>query len=233
MNIASWYSQLKAKLNKSEFEKLKNELDIGQDFEQWRYSARKHRAKLTEYVDNEIIGGILDNAWERSRYLHFSREDYYDLGESPLEVLEQCIVGDYCTYPPPEILIIIARQFRHYLAEGGDISMEEAFFGKSVGRGTYAARSKKDNSMYEFFHRFISNNNTTTTQANLVEALVNADEHIDHPQARDISLENGKTVRIPEPRHNPMHHLSTSKDFDVESFLKGYRRWKKQQKRNA
>jgi hypothetical protein len=58
------------------------------------------------------------------------------------EFLQLMEVG---VYPPPALLRALARGFSSYLDSGGDLSLEEAFFGKPKRRsGNFAARAALD-----------------------------------------------------------------------------------------
>lgn len=66
----------------------------------------------------------------------------FELEDHPLRVLFRCV--SYGRYPPPELLMAMRRAFDEYLAGGGNLTLEEAFFGKSQRRaGNYAQRDKE------------------------------------------------------------------------------------------
>lgn len=66
-----------------------------------------------------------------------------DSDDHPLRVLFRCI--SYGRYPPPQLLMAMRGAFDEYLEAGGDLTLEEAFFGKPHRRaGSYAHRNKEN-----------------------------------------------------------------------------------------
>ena len=65
-----------------------------------------------------------------------------DSEDHPLRVLFRCITCG--RYPPPELLMAMRGAFDEYLEAGGDLTLEEVFFGKPKRRaGNYAKRNAK------------------------------------------------------------------------------------------
>ena len=101
-------------------------------------------------------------------------------------------------YPPPEILLCIAEGFDRYLHAGGKLSLDEAFFGEKHKQRVSFAKFKSQLKTYGFFDVEVQLND----EANFsVEKL--AERYI-------------STLSMPE-----------NQKPDVESYLRGYRRWKK------
>lgn len=66
--------------------------------------------------------------------------------DSPIRVLFRCI--SFGRYPPPELLMALQKAFDEYLA--GDLTLEEAFFGKPPRRaGSYAQRNRENERNYQ------------------------------------------------------------------------------------
>lgn len=62
--------------------------------------------------------------------------------DHPIRALFRYI--SYGRYPPPELLMAMRGAFDEYLEAGGDLALEEAFFGKPPRRaGNYAQRNKE------------------------------------------------------------------------------------------
>tara|TARA_B100001059_G_scaffold233135_1_gene272543 strand:- start:979 stop:1464 length:486 start_codon:yes stop_codon:yes gene_type:complete len=88
----------------------------------------------------------LEDMWEEQRSSHFSwwdnSEDRAPIAEHPLAALAYCLEAG--VYPPPSVLIQIAETYKGYIHKQGEISLEDAFFGKPVkGIGNYAAKKAK------------------------------------------------------------------------------------------
>ncbi|MFQ3246467.1 MAG: hypothetical protein ACI9SP_003119 [Arenicella sp.] len=143
--------------------------------------------------------------------VHSDKNESYDSSASPLESLSYHLSKDFFYIPPPEILMVIVNQFKWYMENGGSVSLEEAFFGSPRGRGVYASRKLYENYSYAFFHQQYSQTRNSMSQADLVEYLV------DKPKGKDSE-------------YNPLSDFQNHPDFNVESFLKGYRRWKSEKK---
>ncbi len=101
-------------------------------------------------------------------------------------------------YPPPEILLCIAEGFDRYVHAGGKLSLDEAFFGEKHKHGKSLPNHKSKAETYGFFH---------------VEVTLNDDAR--------LSLENLAEGYISKMR------IPDSQKPDVESYLRGYRRWKR------
>ena len=180
-------------------------------FENWKQYVRNFKDKLIHAQQNDIMLGALEFCWDDAKYHDYKREEYYDFGESPLEILSYCM-GDLLTYPPPEILDAIASQFCYYMAMEGKVSFEEAFFGKPKGRGIYAKRIAEENHFYKRFNIILDNRrDKNQSQIEVLEQL----------SVAQYLILPGFPVKAP----NPFYKLEETTDLD--SFLRGFRRWKK------
>lgn len=88
----------------------------------------------------------LEEIWEEQRSSFFSwwenSKDSSQIAEHPLAALAYCLEAG--VYPPPSVLLQIAETYKGYIHKQGEISLEDAFFGKPVkGMGNYAARKAK------------------------------------------------------------------------------------------
>jgi len=184
----------------------------GIPFNEWKKHAAKQRIVLEN--SSEIMLGILESQWEEISYHDIDRGDYCTLEDSPLEILDFCIADDFLTYPPPEILWVIARQFKWYMLNEGEITLEEAFFGKPIkGKGVYAKRAtNKKINIYKAFHLKVRAN-PGIPQSRLLEQYCN-----NPPPDIGPSRETCYYIYI-ENQNN---------EIDQDSFLRGYRRWKEE-----
>lgn len=138
--------------------------------------------------------------WETLSQSKLEISDHLEFGESPLEILQECLTSDNPIIPHPAILLLISRQFTYYMLSGGDISLEEAFFGSAKGKGSYASRDRS--ALFPRFHYLVENEKPRRlSQEGFLEDLIQND-------SSDLSSFNSLKVD------------------DIESFLRKYRRWK-------
>lgn len=105
----------------------------------------------TELDANPEAGGDLSKAWKLISPLYdlaseggpLVGEELSSFTETPLGALfALAYLGQY---PPPELLIMLGHCFDRYIQHGGEVTLEEVFFGKPVSRtGTYANRNALD-----------------------------------------------------------------------------------------
>ncbi len=181
-------------------------------FNEWKQRASEKCKELENSSD--IMLGILEEQWKSISYHELSRKEYYNLKNSPLEILQFCIADDFLTYPPPEILWVISMQFQRYMESQGHITLEEAFFGKPIkGKGCYAKRiADKYNQLYQAFHRKLRVN-PEYSQAHLLERFCTT------PSSDALSLPTKDTCM-------EIFNENQVNEIDIDSFLRGYRRWK-------
>jgi hypothetical protein len=116
-------------------------------------------------------------------------------------------------YPTPEQLLSIAKCFQLYLEAEGKITLEEVFFGKPRKRsGNYSKRRRTDLLCRRFNDIVIEETFFTNNRVNL--------ENLASKFLWRIDEEEGKTDESDE-------YCEASPDL-IESFLRQYRRWKKE-----
>lgn len=127
---------------------------------------------------------------------------------------------DEGSYPSPELLLSIADGFKIYLSSEGKISLEEAFFDlpkKGVGNYSASLALKKK---YEKFHNaYWLERSLKKQQPSLTlfaEKYFNGDHFI------------AQTVKQYEISNNIKPKKDNLIDLDIDSFLRGYRRWRKE-----
>lgn len=145
--------------------------------------------------------------FQNDEEIGFTREE--EGGLTPVEALIHYM--EVPRYPPIEVLSTIAEAFAIYLRAEGKLSLEDVFFGdlkRSVGN--HSARKAK----YEVFQRFELHN-----QIKLVETYRKNGIAPTLEKLAEEFINNGKEV---------LHigDMCETEEEDVESFLRGYRRWK-------
>lgn len=92
----------------------------------WKKILKEKRALLEDVEDYPALDALV-RQWELIEGHGFiERDDLFEYGNS-LSALEYFV--DFGLYPPPELLLLIAEQYNSYLS--GDMSLDEAFFGKA------------------------------------------------------------------------------------------------------
>jgi len=124
---------------------------------------------------------------------------------TPLELFQSYVRRGHT--PPPELLLIIAKAFDLYFQAHGKLSLEQVFFPPPLTKkqGNYSKRiiKKFKGLSYLDFHDVVD----------FSKNLEAADKTIE-----ELAIEFIKTW-VPEENH-------TVNEEDLESFLRGYRRWK-------
>lgn len=117
------------------------------------------------------------------------------------------VLVDQGFYPPPEIMLSIADCFQRYLSEKGDVSLDEIFFGKPHKKRDSFSFKKSHYTRYLLFHM-------------MVQGDYYKNQHLGEPLH---SLEEIAEVHLA---------LSNNPDIpeDIDTFLRGYRRWKREYK---
>ena len=140
------------------------------------------------YGEDPVHGGALIKRAERADC-------------SPLRTLLYYLDAGF--YPPPEFLLAVSACVRKYFAAGGDISLDEAFFGKPHKKYGSAADEQCRRDRYIGFQLFCK-----------------LDEGPEKPK-RSLSQLAEDYLLI---------EVQGAEAMDVESFLRGYRRWKEMEK---
>jgi hypothetical protein len=170
----------------------------------------KFRKACIEAGDTNNGSGYcdLEVAWRTvaNEFLHEGRDR--QPSDNPLSSLAYYM--EMGIYPPPEVLLAISNIFELYMHATGDISLDEAFFGKPHKKRTsYASVTHQYFNLYGKFNIYrrldffsLIGINVSTTES--LEAQ--AEAYLKHVEQTDL---NG--FKAP----------------DVDSFLRGYHRWKK------
>lgn len=129
---------------------------------------------------------------------------------NPLEIFLQDI--SYGSYPPPEVMMMLAKCFSLYLIAEGKLSLEEVFFGRQVKRaGNYSMRKARSSNFKEFHYQVEHNKQfaiKSSTSFNL----------------QDFALDY---LRKCEQNETDCPIVDFT-EANIESFITSYYRWKKQ-----
>jgi hypothetical protein len=148
-------------------------------YHSWDYVSSQQKL-LTENLGNDPLIDEVNSVWQMLSDVYGEmciREDIIPKRPrgkpmTPIEVLVS--QWEFSVYPPPELMNAIVAAFRHYMALGGLVSLEEVFFGKPItGAGNYAAR--QDNwavKMLDFRIGGDEINNTKVTKIKRADELV-------------------------------------------------------------
>ena len=121
---------------------------------------------------------------------------------TPLELFQSHVRRGHT--PPPELLFAIAKAFDLYFQAHGKLSLEQVFFDPplTTKQGNYSKRSiKKFKGLsYLDFHEIVDDSKSAKTKI------------------EDLAIKFIETY-VPEENH-------TVNEEDLDSFLRGYRRWK-------
>ena len=116
-------------------------------------------------------------------------------------------------YPPPEMLLVISNLLKYYVTTGGNISLDQAFFGRSHAKTKSIAHLSKDWMAYQHFDRM----------------LQDVSRHAEWEAEWDIypfrepmwSIEQCADEFLTHRHRNELDAMP-----DADSFLRGFRRWK-------
>lgn len=212
-------------MNKSRRHEIEEELKNSDVTTSWKERALLYK----ELANSDKESGIssLDHQWALIKddvpYLEDSLEEAL-YSTSALKALYDCVTWE-SNYPPPELLKVVADQIGMYLKSEGEITLEEAAFGTVGSAGIYSKRdvrhSKKKRMFVHFSINIVKHQRlkTNKTQAQILEELIEKDS--------SITLQSG-SIALQCPIYEWASSLSGEQaDNAVETFLKGYRRWRK------
>lgn len=162
-------------------------------------------------VDDYPVLSSIEEAWQFLVNHHYpeyngrpliSRVELSDI--PPLDNFEYHVEMGF--YPPPEIMMAIQLCFHKYLASGGDISLDEAFFGTAHKKRDSYAYQKNHKWKFGIFH-------------NLYVVL--------RQRSLEKSGEPCKSMEaLAEEYLTDLFSSVEHAGIDIDTFLRGYRRWK-------
>jgi hypothetical protein len=182
-------------------------------------SVNDEKLNSNEYVDIErskfkacyahddfpIYSG-LEHSWRmlEADYKVIKRNEHP--AQDPLSSFSYYVEGGF--YPPPEVMIVIGTAIERYLSYKGEKSLDEVFFGEKYQKTKSFAYKKHKKSKYHYFHFFTNLENSKKDNPN-------------------ISFEDQMAQAIESTDPMTMELLGFDPDIDIDTFLRGYRRWKK------
>jgi hypothetical protein len=157
---------------------------------------------LAAYESNHgYIMESFEDDWKKleKKYEVINRNEH--VGRDPLASFMYYVDGGF--YPPPEILQCLEKCFRKYWDESGKYSLDEIFFGQKHKRWDNPSYWRSLDHKYSFFDSF----------------WVRGRES---PKVK-VSFKNNEDA-AEDFLNSPFGH--ELKGTDVDTFLRGYRRWK-------
>jgi hypothetical protein len=175
----------------------------------------EYQKRLLDSSDYPVLDG-LEQSWQvlNSYYGNYdnnspviNRHELRKEAGTPLGCFLNLLESGF--YPPPEILLALADGFRTYFTAEGHLELEEIFFGKPLrGSGNFSKR-KMTGRRYIEFHLHSS--------LDYMKAKRNGKK----PPTLEKSAENWINDEV----------FGLQNEVDVDSFLRGYRRWRKNNRR--
>jgi len=169
----------------------------------------REKLKASFVHDEYPVYAGLEHSWRELQ------SEYYDVIEredqpanDPLSSFSYYVMGGF--YPPPELMIMMARAIEKYFDSAGDKSFDEVFFGDKHQKTKSFAYKKHRKRKYMFFEWSISMRGDKGKTEQSLEDQVS--EFIEENNPITLAL-NGINPSV-----------------DVDTFLRGYRRWKQEMK---
>ncbi len=206
------------------------------DHTNWKEQIVKRRKSLEE-SDGTMLE-CLEEEWREIDWGGDKRKGLLNVANNPLNILDYFL--DICTFPPPEVLMVIADMYRKYIYAEGTLSMEDVFFGPpKKGVGNYAATRSVDKSKtYNLFHLARLNQKYSklsdidlATELKLKGLKAVENTKMFHAELNKIDKNNNKEIEDIREKYIANGFPVDFGDFasmgDEESFLRAYRRWRK------
>lgn len=153
--------------------------------------------------DEYFVYSGLEHSWRmlESDYKVISREDH-PAGD-PLSSFAYYLELGF--YPPPEIMVVIGKALENYFTSNGSMSLDDALFGEKHKKTNSLSYKKHKINKYLMFHFFIKKSENSK-----------------------LSLEKILSNIIDEADPITMRILGFDSNIDMDTFMRGYRRWKKE-----
>jgi hypothetical protein len=173
---------------------------VGKDFETALNSVGLEQIERLEQL-YKLIGTRMEDLLPYEKHFRM---------DSPLELFLFEI--SYGSYPPPEIIMMLAKCFNLYFLAEGQLSLEEVFFGKVIKRaGNYSMRKARSTNFKEFHYQVIREKQSSKYIGNKFNL-------------EEFTL---SYLKICEENEADFPIANVTED-NIESFIVAYYRWKKQ-----
>ena len=198
---------------------MNSELKHSSYYNSWEYVSELKESLLS----SNHMASIMEDTWQVIERHQSADEEVFNSPDD-LELIEKCDAIVSVTpldtfmgclamgrYPPPAILLAIEKCFRVYFEQAGDLELEDVFFAKPRKQriGNNSAQAARDLIYEAFAVRFeLEMFRWSTTEENSDKSKARRRPTLS--QVAEDFLENKTTF-----------------DLDVDSFLRGYQRWKK------
>ncbi|MGF1756647.1 hypothetical protein L4D76_01605 [Photobacterium sagamiensis] len=182
------------------------------------------RAELTTDTNKYPWRESAEVLWQAVSYAQYDDECGINRSDkitrTPLESLNDCL--ERPRFPPIEVLSAINEAFQIYMLAGGKLELEDVFFGpRKRGVGNYSARCRKeaDYSHFDFYVRVGGDlrlmSDEEAYRAHQKKSLEDkAEEYL----AYGMNPHRAKRLGV---------QANCESGIDPESYLRGYRRWKR------
>jgi len=136
-----------------------------------------------------------------------------------------CFMVDMGLYPPPEVLLALLDCFNLHTASEGKIPLDQVFYDKGVSAaGNKVMEKGRDMRMLKFSFGYENHCRKSKTRGDKKPSLeAFAEEYLaKNPQVYDVEINDSGEIVGRVNREQP----------DASSFIRKYRRWKKDQADN-
>lgn len=185
---------------------VQDQADISDPFNSnKKVNAYREKLKASYVHDDYPVLSGLEHAWRllEKDYGVVNRED--QPSDNPISSFEYYVgLG---LYPPPEIMMVLSDALRVYFSGAGQISLDEIIFGEKHKKTSSFAYKKHKKFKYQFFEMHLNFNRRKESTSNL-------------------SLEAEMLKVFEETNPTTLAMLGFDPDVDIDTFLRGYRRWK-------
>ena len=170
-----------------------------------KVNAYREKLKASYVHDDYPVMSGLEHAWRllEKDYEVINRKDHPS--NNPISSFDYYL--DLGFYPPPEIMMVLGDALRLYFAGAGQFSLDEVLFGDKHKKTTSFAYKNHKKFRYQFFDTHVKLS-------------------IRKEGGSNQSLETVMLKALEETNPVTMSMLGFDPDVDIDTFLRGYRRWK-------
>lgn len=170
-----------------------------------KVNAYREILKASYVHDDYPVMSGLERAWRLLEKDYEVVNRVEQPSDNPISSFEYYL--DLGFYPPPEIMMVLADALRLYFSGSGNLSLDEILFGEKHKKTSSFAYKKHKKFKYQFFKMHLDLNRRKEGNSNL-------------------SLEAAMLKVLEETNPATLAMLGFDPDVDIDTFLRGYRRWK-------